>query len=259
MLAAMQQQFQRWLVAADDAGLRDSVSDATGLGAYQNNYWVQLVNGLNASFPLVRRLLGATAFVDAAREYIKRTPPSSWTLDAYGADFPQHLHAQFPHVPHVGELAAIEWAMGEAFVATDADPLDTEQLPQLDWDTARLALVPSLRLLTQHTHAAELWSTLQQDDVAPELAVASATPKPVVSTRTLLIWRQGFRVRLNILDDVEQLALATVREHGNFSAVCSALVARLGEEQGIARAGQWLADALAGGFLSISAVENKTA
>ena len=74
--------------------------------------------------------------------------------------------------------------------------------------------------------------------------------------------RDALKARLSIakmLRDVEQLALATVREHGNFSAVCSALVARLGEEQGIARAGQWLADALAGGLLSIGAFENKTA
>ena len=241
-LAEIQGGFHAMLAASAPAA---GVPDGPGRAVYQNNYRAQLVGCLEASYPLLRAFIGEDAFLQAAAAHIERHPPHAWTIDAYADDFGATLQAVFPHNPDLHELAWIEHALGQAFIAADAAPVAADALAAVDWDRARLHLTPTLRLHAATSNAADLWFALRdagtfgdQSAAVHPLPEAEMLPAP----GGLLVWRRGFVSCLRALDPVEYAALAQLQREGSFSGLCALLVERLGEEQGIASAGALLAD-----------------
>jgi hypothetical protein len=234
-LAEMQRDFRSWLVTASgDAASRLLGSTPAGLSVYQNNYRTQLVGCLEVSYPQVRTWIGEEAFLAAAIAHIDGHPPHAWTLDAYGDDFDQTLASLYPDSPDVHELARIELALAHAFVAPDGEVLTPDALTQLDWDAAQLRLASSLVMEPITTNAADIWSALQRGDTAPESEML-AEPAGVI------VWRRDFTVYLDAVDALEYAALRQLQQDGSFAALCAMLVDRLGEEDGIAKAGSFLA------------------
>ena len=141
-LLALQRDMRLWLTREDgDAAARLGADAAPGLRVYQNNYRAQLAACLGESFERTRDWIGGEAFHRAVVAHVDRMPPHSWTLDAYGRDFPATLAALYPADPEVTELAWLDMALGEAFVATDAVALTADDLDDIDWDDeVRIAL-----------------------------------------------------------------------------------------------------------------------
>jgi hypothetical protein len=242
-LAELQHDFRHWLVAS--SGALETSLDAqakAGLHIYQNNYRTQLVNCLQVSFPQLRTWLGEDAFLEAAIAHIDRRPPHAWTLDAYGADFGDTLRAMFPHNPDIHELAWIEWALSESFVAADAQLMRSEQLRLVDWDTARLHMAPSLRHHAATTNVMATWSALQEGAELPENAMLE-------TAGGLIVWRRDFTSRLQAIDATGYAGLLALQDDDHFDHLCNVMVELLGEEAGIAKAGALLADWLAAGII----------
>jgi hypothetical protein len=234
-LAEMQRDFRSWLVTASgDAASRLLGSTPAGLSVYQNNYRTQLVGCLEVSYPQVRTWIGEEAFLAAAIAHIDGHPPHAWTLDAYGDDFDQTLALLYPDNPDVRELARIELALTHAFVAPDGEVLTPDALTQLDWDATQLRLAPSLIMEPITTNAADIWSALQRSDTAPESELLE-------ELAGVIAWRREFTVYLDAVDALEYAALRQLQQDGSFAALCAMLVERLGEEDGIAKAGSFLA------------------
>ncbi|WP_419736600.1 putative DNA-binding domain-containing protein [Pseudomonas sp. COR18] len=238
-LAQLQQQFRQWLVTgADEAAGRLGEGLEAGLAVYQNNYRAQLVGCLEQAFAQVRRWIGDEAFLAAAIAHIDRQPPHAWTLDAYPQGFHASLVELFPNNPDVHELAWIESALNDAFVAEDAQALPLEALASIDWDTARLCLTPSFRSHALTTNAEPIWAALCEE-TPPPASEMLAEPGGVI------VWRRQFTSRLRPLESLEYQALLRVQENGSFAGLCQWLVERLGESEGVARAGALLAGWLA--------------
>jgi hypothetical protein len=240
-LADMQHDFRRWLTAsAPDAAMRLAGGDGragegAGLAVYQNNYRAQLVGCLRESFPQLRAHLGDQRFLSAAAAHIERRPPHAWTLDAYADGFAATLAELFPDNPDVDELAWIELALSDAFVAADAAPLAADALAAADWEQVRLRFAPSLRLAPLSTNADDIWWALRGGQPVPE-AEMRAEPHGVA------VWRRGYVSSLRTLSPLDFSALTQARAHGSFGALCGMLIAELGEADGIAKAGALLAD-----------------
>jgi hypothetical protein len=233
-LAQWQQAFRTWLVSASDPSAALLGNKAAGLAVYQNNYRAQLVGCLEQVFPNLRRWVGEEAFLAACVTHIDTHPPHAWTLDAYPEGFHQTLSELFPNNPDVHELAWIESSLNEAFVAADATPLSLDALASVDWDTTSLQLTPSLRCCVLTTNAEAIWSALWQETPTPEAVM-------LAETAGLLVWRRQFTSRLRQVDALELQALVHLQGDGSFAGLCEFLVARLGEEEGVGRAGAWLA------------------
>jgi hypothetical protein len=234
-LHSMQRDFRRWLTAADAPSARRLADGRQGLDVYQNNYRVQLMGCLEATYPHLRTFVGDAAFRHAAARHIGRRPPRAWTLDAYGAGFDATLRTVFPDNPDLHELAWIEWALASAFVARDAAPLDPARLAAVNWDRARLGFTPSLHMTRLTTNAADIWSALQDGGAAPESTVL---PLPAGA----IVWRRGHRTHLRVLAAADFDALLLARAERSFGALCARLVDRLGADAGGAKAGALLAD-----------------
>lgn len=241
-LLALQRDFQHWLTQEPDE-LPDSFDryQRIGLAVYLNNYRSQLLACLSSSYPAVRTLIGDVAFDAAAARHIDESPPHSWTLDAYADGFPDLLLQVFSDAPHVAELAQLELALATAFVGPDAEPLDPAQISEVDWDKAILHLTPTFTLLPVTTNAGAIWSAINADETLPPA-------ERLKEAEHLAIWRTRFESKFRKVSAAECGVLAQVRGGIPFGGICTDLAARMGEESGIAVAGemlgQWLADGM---------------
>lgn len=232
-LIDMQRDFRDWL-RTEDAGARARLGGGSGPAVYLNNHRAALMESLRASYSQTARWIGGDAFETAAARYIDAHAPSHWTLDAYGEQFAPLLSNMYPDDREVGDLARIEWALGEAFVAPDAQPLVPAQIAGINWDRAVLRLIPSARLLDLSTNADALHSALATEAVL-------FPPVEALSGSCLLIWRSHFTVSHRRIANDEADCLRHIRHGLPFLTLCETLTSIHGPDDGIHHAGTWLA------------------
>lgn len=241
-LLAMQRTFRDWLVTGEEAAAA-ALGGGHGTAVYQNNYRTALISSLTETFQRLALWLGEAAFEAAAARYIDARPPSSWTLDAYGADFTAFVAGLYPDDPDVSELANIDWTVGQVFVCPDAAALRPEALADpgavADWETAVIHAVPSLLILPITTNADAIWQALATGETPP--ASVQTDPDGV-----LLVWRQGLEPVFRRAEPHERDVLAWSAAGAGFAAVCKRLAAALGDEAAVTTAGtllgRWLAE-----------------
>lgn len=242
-LLALQRDLRAWLVREDgDAAARLGHRAMPGLRVYQNNYRAQLVACLEDGFERTRDWIGGDAFHHAVIVHIDRLPPSSWTLDAYARDFPATLALLYPGDPEVAELAWLDMALAEAFVAPDAVALTADDGVGVDWDRAILRITPTLDLGDLATNATAIWTAMAVGETPPAVVLL---PEP----GAILVWREGEVSRFRAIDQLEHQALLSIRSGLPFASLCAAMVDALGEQAGIARAGQMLGEWLRDGMI----------
>lgn len=241
-LIDLQRDMRTWLHAGDPAGLSARAMRA-GLAVYQNTYRTQLVECLETSFPATRDWLGDAAFLTAAAIHIDAVPPSSWTLDAYPRDVPATLGRLYPDDPEVAELATLELALADAFVAADADVLDAARLAGVDWDRAVLRFVPSIDIHVMTSNAPAIWSAIINGDTPPAAAMLPAAAG-------FLVWRYDGVSRFRTTDQTEMEAMVRARAGAPFADLCTYLVDDLGEAEGVDAAGRWLGQWIGEGLIT---------
>lgn len=226
-------------IAADD----DAPPSSIGMGIYRNAYRARLIGALESGFERTRHWVGEAAFETAAAHYILTQPPSSWTLDAFGAQFPALLAELFAGDPEVAELAWLEWHMQQAFAAPDLPELDAARLAaagleEADWEHLRLIPAAGLAVRPVAHNLAALWETLAD----------GSTGRCILSTSDpamLLVWRKAMYPHFRLLEPAEFAALRPLLDGASFGE--AALQA--GETE-LLRFGQWFARWLNEGLFS---------
>lgn len=242
-LSALQQDFQAWLVTGTDAAAARFAPDAQpGLLVYQNNYRAALMACLEESFARTLAYIGTEGFRSVAARHIDEAPPHSWSLDHYAAHFPAAVARDFPDDPDVGELAALELALTEAFVGPDCEVVEPAGLSHVDWERAMVRWVPTARVLPCVTNAPAIWSALASAE-SPPLAIMAPRPSPV------LVWRQQETSCFRSLETLEAGFAQTLIDGIGFADLCNRLVEACGEGEGIQVAGTWLGRWAADGLL----------
>ena len=233
-LLALQRDMRDWLLREDMAAAdRIGAEAGPGLAVYQNNYRTQLVTCLELSFPRTRAWIGEDMFLHAAVHHIDSIPPSSWTLDAYGRDFPTTLARIHADVPEIAEIASIELALEELFVAADSPAVGLDGLGNVDWDRAVLTISSSIELMHLQTNGFVIWSALVDEKEPP-------APQYLDMLDLVILWRQGEQCRIRTIDDGELQALLKLRRGMTFGALCRDVALSLGEEAGMMLVGRWL-------------------
>lgn len=224
-------------ISGDD----DAPPWSPGMAIYRNAYRARLSDALATSFERTKRWVGDDAFAAASAHYIIVSPPSRWSLDDYGQQFPEVLAELFAQNPEVGELAWLEWHMQRAFAARDQSVLDLAGLTAaagngFDFENAPLALVASFSARHVTTACTTLWLALAGED--GDAVEPAMLPCPA----QLIVWRTVFAPHFRLLEPLEQAALEAVGNGESFGQICSLLAQQVGDEQ---------AAAVAGGFLSL--------
>ncbi len=238
-LAPQQLAFAAQLCADDDTP-RDG---APGMEIYRNAYRARLLGALETSYECTRTWVGDAAFASAACHYVISQPPRSWTLDLYGADFPDTLASLFASDPEVAELAWLEWHLQQAFAAPDCGELDVAQLTgagliDADWEQLRLTMAAGFAAHAVRHDSTRLWQALRSGD-ATEFVLEPAEPG------WLIVWRQGLTPHYRVLNDAEFAALQCLMRGEPFGAA-----AALAAKDGGAALGNWLAQWLNEGLFA---------
>ncbi|MCP5363682.1 MAG: putative DNA-binding domain-containing protein [Hyphomicrobiales bacterium] len=153
---------------------RAIVDEAPGAEArlriYHNHYRVTLIEALEATFPVIRRLVGGDFFQHMARRFVLSHPPSAPCLFEYGDGFPAFLadQAETAALPYLADVARLEWALNEAYFSADTPALNADELASLPADRLvefTLPLHPSCRLLSSPYPVDRIWQVNQRDDV----------------------------------------------------------------------------------------------
>jgi hypothetical protein len=166
-----------------------------GLDVYRASVAANLAGALEATYPVVRRLVGAHFFAEAARRFALAEPSTSGDLADYGAGFASFLAGYAPAAPlaWLADVARLEWACHECARAPVAPAFDFEGLsrvPAERYDALRLALHPSVRLLeSAHPVAAIYEANAADRDGTPQrtlgpdhVVVRRADEGPVVES-----------------------------------------------------------------------------
>jgi hypothetical protein len=199
-LLQLQTAFRAEIAASDD---RIEFS-STGMDIYRDAYRGRLLGALEASFEHTRRWTGAEAFTAAACHYVLTTPPRAWTIDLYGAGFPDLLGTLFADDLEVAELAWLEWQMQCAFAAPDANELDALTLAaaghtDADWDRLGFDLAAGFASRPITTNAPELWTALAKGNDGIQARQTAG--------EHLLVWRSRLSPRFRVAGETEFLAL----------------------------------------------------
>lgn len=187
---------------------------------YASGYLARLVEAVENDYPALRRILGEGAFRSLVARYVRRFLPRSHDVGRVGDRLAQFLEADplTEDLPFLPDLARLEWAVAEAFVAPDEPPLGWDALKRLKPEAVAdlpLALHPSAALVRSR------WPILDLRDChnLPDEAVAI----PVVGRPVnALVHRCGLEVVRRAADDAEAALLSRLGD--------GATLAGLGED-----------------------------
>lgn len=229
-----------------DLGIQgdDRLSAAERVRIYARMYFLRLRDALASDFPALQRALGDEAFDQVVQLYVLAHPSSSPSLRHLGSRLARFL-TERPDLaaPWQADLAALEWALVDAFDAADEPALDAARLALLtpdEWPDLALRPVASLRLLA---------AAAAVDHARDRLLDGETVAAPAAEQVRLRVWRQDLRVYVRRIGADELAALHALAGGCTFAALCEWLAERAapGDDPTTAAATflrRWVDDAL---------------
>jgi len=223
-LAGLQSAFKRYLFVGDNEGaLAAQVAGVGGIPAetrldvYRNAYYLRLEEALARDFPALRAVVGDEAFGRLAAAYLTANPSTQPSLRFLGQNL-QHWLGLGREEPALADLAALEWAVLYAFDAADARSptvVDLEGISPDRWAEVRLALHPSVSLLTLKANAREIWLAVRRGDPIPALRRTG---------ERLVVWRGESGPQVEAISPGCHALLAAFTKGSSFASACESLV-----------------------------------
>jgi hypothetical protein len=193
-------------VALEELVVAGRLEPTARLEVYRHGYFARLVECLEDDYPALRYALGAARFEALCHDFIERHPPSSPSLNHYGAPLAAYCRTRSEAwCGFAAELARLEWALVEAIHAEEGRRLDIGALARLgpeEWSRARLIPSPALRMLAFEYPVGEFYQRFVDRDDALE-APPGGVPLPLlewsalaVCRRDEVVWRLTLRASL---------------------------------------------------------------
>lgn len=167
------------------------------LQIYRNVVFNNLTAALHTAYPAVLKLVGHGFFETAAAFYIRNYPSASGNLQDYGAHFAELL-ARLPevaHLPYLVDVARLEWARQQAYLAADEATLNSSALATVTesaYDRLHFRLHPSVRLITSKHPVLDIWLFCQETSPG-HLQLRE-------QGQEIALWRDGTQVAMQALD-----------------------------------------------------------
>jgi len=226
-LRELQRDVRAALLEGDEAAaareiVRDGLAPAARLAVYRHHVLSSLTATLEATFPVVVRLVDPRFFRFACDRYVRAEPPTGPCLFEYGATFPDFLATFEPcrHLPWLPDVARLEWAMNAALHAPDAIPLTAATArawPPGALETAALALHPSVTLLESPWPVDAVWRANQAGgDGVVDLDAGGVR---------LCVWRLDDEVVFRALTPAAFALRRGLAAHGRFAAAAETALA----------------------------------
>jgi hypothetical protein len=159
---------------------------------YAHGFLARLVEAIENDYPALSKVLGGGPLRSLTARYVSRFPPRSYDLDRFGDRLAAFLEtdALTGDLPFLPDLARLEWAVAEAFVAPDVPEVRWADLALLGTEAATeapLALRPGAALVSSMWPILEIWSCRDQPTEAIDVPISRAA-------RTVLVSRHGLEI-----------------------------------------------------------------
>ncbi len=200
---------------------------------YLNAYRARLRGALRDNFETLPRLMGDEAFETLANAYISANPSQHYSLRWFGHLLPSFMraHADLSLHPAMLDFAQLEWAMRQAFDASDRTILTAEELRQMpgdQWAALHFGLHPSVQILSVDWTVGPIWLALRDG--------AHDVPEPRELKQHILVWRQDLGTRWASLNKTEFVFFSSLLADLSFGELCEKLDALVGADQAAASA-----------------------
>src|SRR5665648_588478 len=242
-LKDLKDSFQRGILAGDDAILGEVNDSATEqrtvlFGVYRYAYVARLAEILGEDYEQVHSYLGDAGFAKLVKAYIHANPSDQRNARWYGRHLPAFARANAPFASHpeVGEIAALEKALADAFDGPDGPTLAITTLaaiPAEDWPRLIFQPHPTVIRLSFDTNAAEIWSALKEETHPPK-------PIRLPEPQALVVWRQEFMARFRPLGAEEAMMWNEAAKGVRFGVLCEMVATFAGEDDAELRAATYL-------------------
>ena len=193
--------------------LRDSVTKWPRFHVHSSNVRVSLRQALEASFPVVRQLLGNTAFEGLSSTFVAERPPLKGWLSAYGVEFPAFVGRRCARPEYLADVARLEWARVFAAGAPFDEGLDLQwlaALPPTGLERQRLRLTPATSLLEADFPVFDIWAAHQGEDAETRLGNIDLS----VGRQTVLVCRPEPLATMVVLLEQGDAALLKAANRG---------------------------------------------
>ena len=162
------------------------------VGIYAEMYFLRLAECLAEDYPALRKLVGPAGFEKLARAYLKKHPSRHYSLNALGRKLPEFLsrEAKIARSAVLADVARVERAISESFdaeVSPSMTPADLAMIPPAAWETGRMRMTESLRLLALDHRANAIVTACRQDKEIPSLSRARSWV--AVFRKEWTVWR----------------------------------------------------------------------
>lgn len=124
-LQSLQSDFQSFLLRGDEAMFARvtgtaKVSAQQRLAVYYDAYRLRLLEALDANYPVLHTWIGDEEFEQLGLAYLDAHPSRHFSIRYFGHRLPEFLTTE-PYCDrrYLSEMAALEWALSEAFDAAD--------------------------------------------------------------------------------------------------------------------------------------------
>lgn len=194
-LRELQQQFDAALFdGADDALsaeiVANGIAPAERIEIYRNTLREGFAKALAIAYPVIQRLVGEPYFHQLAIQFQKAHPSRAGDLHHASKPFPAFLREQFAatEYAYLADVAALEWAHGEALIAPDAEPITVAALPDVDparYEHLRFDLHPSCAWVRSDYPIVRIWRANQRETTSEEIIDLRAGGDAVLVLRTL--------------------------------------------------------------------------
>ena len=224
-LTRAQQEFQQHLMAGDGEVAKRIVGDERApaeqrLDVYYQAYRLRLIEVLENDFAGLKALLGDD-FARMVTDYLDAHPSQHPSVRWFGRHLGEFLTSAAPwrERTELAEMAAFEWAWGQAFDAADATVSGPNALASIapeSWGELQLELHPSLQQLRLYSNVPVIFGAMAREETAPELHFAP-------ELTDWLLWRRDLVVRWRSLTADEAWALQAVAAGARFAQLCEGL------------------------------------
>lgn len=145
-----------------------TIGFAARVGIYRNNVFGNYRKALAATFPVVRRLVGAAFFNAAVDAYVRAHPSTRGDVNRYGGELARFLadYAPARALTYLPDVARLEWAIDQAVIAADAPPFGLAAraaLPEDAHASLRFVPHPSVQLVESRYPILHIWQVNQPD------------------------------------------------------------------------------------------------
>jgi hypothetical protein len=144
----------------------DGFDPEARVGIYRNNLREGFIKALALEFPVIQRLVGDDYFRQLAMLFLADHPSRAGNLHHIGEPFAPFLRRRFESTPYsyLPDVASLEWAYQESFVAAEAPPLDLQVLRGMApeaYAALRFRLHPACKLVSSSFPIVRIWSANQ--------------------------------------------------------------------------------------------------